>query len=318
MQSTDAAPIWSRTVNGVSFSDIPVRSNGAMPDFCIIGSAKSGTSALSAMLAAQPFIHMIPIKEPNYFSTEVMLARGDDWYRGLYAGATKGQLLGEASTSYTRYPAVEGTAERMAAANPNMKLIYVIRNPVARAESDCLQILKYAKYVLNEDFTKMPLDTFFRMIEQPNHSYYSAIASTSMYIDQIEQFRKHFCMENIIILFQSDIKINSKQVLIKICNLLNVDPTMLVDFDIQSNVTSEFHDGLSRIQAVAKFQKIPFYRSLKSTVPSWMKSYLLRINSPKVKLRFSDDLRNELTEKFREPNRRLASLLGTLPADWQQ
>jgi hypothetical protein len=318
MQINNSVPVWCRTKDGVAFSNISVQLGGRMPDFCIIGSAKSGTSALNEMLAAQPFIYMNPLKEPNYFSTPVMLERGDDWYRGLYARASKSQRVGEASTSYTRYPAVTGTVERMALANPNMKLIYLVRNPVARTESDCMQILKYAKHVVDEDHTNMPLDEFFHQIENPDHIYYSAVVSTSMYIDQIMPFIKQFGATNVLILFQNDIKRNPKQVLTRICNLLDVDPSNLVDADTRSNVTSEWQLGLSRTRAATKFQKFPFYGALKSVLPPGMKSYLLRHTSEDIKMRFTDELRDELGEKFREPNRRLAELIGDLPSDWLQ
>jgi hypothetical protein len=318
MQGKNNIPVWCRTKEGLAFADVSVRPGGRMPDFCIIGSAKSGTSALNAMLAVQPFIFMNPLKEPNYFSTPVMLERGDDWYRGLYAEASKDQVLGEASTSYTRYPAVNGTVERMAVANPNMKLIYLVRNPVARTESDCLQILKYANHVLNEDHTHVPLDQFFRQIEQPDHPFYSAVVAASMYVDQVTPFIQQFGAANVLILFQDDIKRRPKQVLTRICTLLDVDPAMLVDTDVRSNVTSEWQAGVSRTRAAARFKKIPFYDALKSFLPSAMKSYILDHTAEELKMRFSDGLRDELGETFREPNRRLAALIGDLPSDWLQ
>jgi hypothetical protein len=318
MQNNTTLPIWVRTKDGVSFGDVPVHSGGRMPDFCIIGAAKSGTTGLNAMLAAQSFIYMNPLKEPHFFSTPAILEKGDDWYRGLYAKAASTQFLGEASTSYTRHPAVEGTAARLAAANPDMKLIYVLRNPLARVESECLQTLKYASSVLDEDHTYLSLDDFFHQIEQPDHSYYSAIVSTSTYIDQIEHFRQHFSADNMLIVLQEDLKRDPKQVLTNICALLGADPALLVDTYIRANVTSDWQAGVARTRKAAKFQKLPFYSILKAVVPSQLKSYLLRHTKEETNLRFSDGLREELTERFREPNRRLAKILGALPADWPQ
>ena len=44
---------------------------------------------------------MCPLKEPQFFSTDVIYERGLAWYQGLFAGAQTGQICGEASTSYT-------------------------------------------------------------------------------------------------------------------------------------------------------------------------------------------------------------------------
>ena len=104
------------------------------PDFIIIGAMKCGTSTLHAQLAAQPGVFMADPKEPNFFSDDAVYARGVDWYRNLFAAAPKGAICGEASTHYTKRPTYPHTVDRMAAAC-TPRLIYLVRNPVARAIS---------------------------------------------------------------------------------------------------------------------------------------------------------------------------------------
>lgn len=106
-----------------------------LPHFLIIGAMKSGTTTLQAQLAAQPGIFMTTPKEPNFFSDDPVFARGMGWYEGLYEGAAEGDLLGEASTHYTKLPTWPQTVARLAAAVPAPRLIYVLRDPVARAVS---------------------------------------------------------------------------------------------------------------------------------------------------------------------------------------
>jgi len=105
------------------------------PDFLIIGAMKCGTSTLQAQLAAQPGIFMTTPKEPNYFSDDAVFARGPAWYAGLFDGAAPGDLTGEASTHYAKLPTHPATIDRLAAVQPAPKLIYLIRDPVARAVS---------------------------------------------------------------------------------------------------------------------------------------------------------------------------------------
>ncbi len=105
------------------------------PDFLIVGAMKSGTTTLQAQLVAQPQIFMTTPKEPNYFSDDAVYAQGPDWYAGLYADASPEALKGEASTHYTKLPTYPHTVSRLAAAVPDPRLIYVIRNPVDRAIS---------------------------------------------------------------------------------------------------------------------------------------------------------------------------------------
>lgn len=106
-----------------------------LPDFYLIGAMKAATTTLAAQLAAQEAIFMSPVKEPNFFSDEENFARGTDWYARLFRGARPGQLLGEASTHYAKWPDYPYTAERLKAATPHAKFIYMIRHPVARARS---------------------------------------------------------------------------------------------------------------------------------------------------------------------------------------
>lgn len=107
----------------------------AKPDFLIIGAMKSGTSTLQVQLAAQDGIFMTTPKEPNYFSDDEVYARGADWYAGLFASAGPSDLKGEASTHYTKLPTYPDTLARMGPVLEAPRLIYMIRNPVARAVS---------------------------------------------------------------------------------------------------------------------------------------------------------------------------------------
>ena len=105
------------------------------PDFIIIGAMKAGTSTLYSQLAGQEGVFLTTPKEPNFFSDDAVYAKGLDWYRSLFAEARPGDLAGEASTHYTKLPTYPETLARMQAGIDPPRLIYVIRNPVARAVS---------------------------------------------------------------------------------------------------------------------------------------------------------------------------------------
>lgn len=105
------------------------------PDYIVIGAMKCGTSTLAAQLGAQSGMFMTDPKEPNYFSDDAIFAQGPAWYGALFAGAAPGDLKGEASTHYTKRPELPHTLERMTAAVPQVKLVYMIRNPMARLVS---------------------------------------------------------------------------------------------------------------------------------------------------------------------------------------
>ena len=106
------------------------------PDFILIGAMKCGTTTLQAQLAAQADVFMSTPKEPNYFSDDEVFAQGPDWYGALFAEMPDGALRGEASTHYTKLPTYPQTLARMTKTlRDDLKLIYMIRDPVARAVS---------------------------------------------------------------------------------------------------------------------------------------------------------------------------------------
>lgn len=107
----------------------------AGPDLVIAGAARSGTSALAAALREHPAIDPGVTKEPNYFSRHY--DRGPDWYDGLFAPRAEGLLRMDASTSYT-YPQFPQALDRLAHRAPAAHLVYVVREPVARAVSHYL------------------------------------------------------------------------------------------------------------------------------------------------------------------------------------
>ncbi len=108
-------------------------SAGRLPDFLIIGTAKSGTTTLYRWLCDQPEIFAAPLKETSFFSKR--WDRGLAWYTDLFAGAADDQLVGEASHNYTDPSNNELSAQRIVSVIPDARLIYILRHPLERLRS---------------------------------------------------------------------------------------------------------------------------------------------------------------------------------------
>jgi hypothetical protein len=109
-----------------------------VPHFIIGGAPRSGTTSLAETLDRHPAIALARpfVPEPKIFllpaaSDEERLAR----YAPLYAGAAPGAVLGEKSTNY-----FESAAARAAIHGtlPDVRMIFVLREPAARAHSNWL------------------------------------------------------------------------------------------------------------------------------------------------------------------------------------
>ena len=105
------------------------------PDFLVIGAMKCATSTLHSQLGAQPGIFTTDLKEPNFFGDEANFTRGLDSYESLFQSAPLNALKGESSTHYSKRDEFPRACERIHDYDPNMRIVYVMRNPISRMVS---------------------------------------------------------------------------------------------------------------------------------------------------------------------------------------
>src|SRR5947209_14672322 len=108
------------------------------PTFVVIGAMKAGTTSLCHYLDEHPQVFLGRggrFGEPNFFVAEDNWSRGRDWYESLFAGAGRAAAVGECSPTYTWAHVYRGVPERMAQVIPQARLVYVVRDPLARMQS---------------------------------------------------------------------------------------------------------------------------------------------------------------------------------------
>ena len=181
---------------------------GALPNLIIIGAQKCGTSGLHYHLGLHPEVSMSRPKELNFFIEERNWPRGEDWYRRHFDPAAK--VRGEASPNYTAFPQHVGVPERMASVVPDAKLIYLLRDPLARIAAHWVH--NYAK--------RREKGTLAETLSHPNTSY----LQRSQYAMQLQQFLNHFPRENIMILDQEDFRKDRAETLRRVFEFVGADP----------------------------------------------------------------------------------------------
>jgi hypothetical protein len=112
-----------------------------VPDFLYVGTSKAGSTWLFNALAVHRDVHLASSKGLYYFDQH--FDRGLDWYLGQFEGAPADAPAGEISHSYLSSPEAP---ERIAELNPRMKLLVCLREPVDRAFSDYLDLIKNQRY----------------------------------------------------------------------------------------------------------------------------------------------------------------------------
>ena len=112
--------------------------NPKKPNFLIVGSAKCGTTALASILGSHPDCCMSQPKEVSFFQDNVDFKpnpnyeKGWDWYKQAFAHYVGESFIGEATPSYSDRSRSPNTARRIYNFNPDMKIVYMVRDPLQR------------------------------------------------------------------------------------------------------------------------------------------------------------------------------------------
>ncbi|MHB8242971.1 MAG: sulfotransferase family protein [Solirubrobacteraceae bacterium] len=227
----------SDSVIGVDAPAAPL-SPARIPDFFIVGHAKSGTTALYAMLKSHPQIFMPPGKEPWYFATELHERTPPrpegtpttiEQYGKLFGGAAPEQRVGEASALYLWSRTAAG---RIAEACPDARIIAILREPASFLRSLHLQFVE--SYVETEsDFGRaLALESERREgREVPRHSYWPKALLYSDHVRYVEQLRRYhdlFAPENVLTLIYDDFRADNEGTVRKVLRFLDVDDTAAI------------------------------------------------------------------------------------------
>ena len=168
--------------------------------FMVCGAQKAGTSALDKYLRQHPDLFLPKCKELHFFDNE-----GEDWknpnfdqLHKYFEGANKSQKCGEA-TPITMY--WEQAPERIWKYNPDMKMIVLLRDPVARAYSHwAMEYNRNAEKLCFQDAVDLEDQRAKRCLPEQDrvHSY----IDRGFYCGQIRRLWRFFGKKNVLILQQ--------------------------------------------------------------------------------------------------------------------
>lgn len=100
-----------------------------LPNFLIIGSMRSGTSALARGLAEHPDVFIARGKELHFF--DYYFDRGLEWYESAFEGRGDATAFGEG----TPYLGGDTAIGRIVASLPAARMVAIVRQPADRAYS---------------------------------------------------------------------------------------------------------------------------------------------------------------------------------------
>jgi hypothetical protein len=222
-----------------------------LPDFIIIGSARSGTTSLYHYLIQHPTVAPALRKEVHFFDYNYQ--RGSSWYQGqfpalpyiycLQAIHKHTIITGEASPYYLFHPHVPPRVARLL---PAVKLIALLRNPIERAFSHyCWEVdwgneqLSFEDALEQEEARMQGAIQTLEYGKSFNHLHFSYF-SRGCYAEQLEQWFACFPREQILIIKSEDMYNNPAAIFTQALDFLHI-PHTTVDYKQYNGQKTHLH-----------------------------------------------------------------------------
>jgi hypothetical protein len=276
-----------------------------LPTFVVIGAMKAGTVSLCHYLDEHPDVFIGrggKFGEPNFFVAENNWPRGRDWYESLFDSAGSVAAIGECSPCYSWAHVYRGVPERMAQGVPKARLVYVVRDPIARMRSMYMHQVSAGRERRRAEVALLD-DRYL---------------GPSLYGFQLAAFLDHFDRSQLLVIASEVLRDRPREALSAVFDHLAVDPAA-VDLD------ARHRDHRSTDKPVPRLHDLQWLprRQLKLN-PRWrpdQRTGLARLLTTRP-ARTEDsaiprELRDRLTERLAADLRRFEHLLGhQIPSDW--
>lgn len=181
-----------------------------LPNFLFIGPDKSGSTWLQARLSSHPQVFLPAAKDTYFFDAQFQ--RGLPWYEAHFNGARPEHVIvGEICHDYLFSPAA---AERIADLLPNATLMVCLREPVDRAFSAYLNMLRNG----------WQLGTFADAAAS-----HPTLLDNSRYAKHLKPYFDHFPPERMVITWFDELSENPQRFLDRVTAALGITSQMLTD-----------------------------------------------------------------------------------------
>jgi hypothetical protein len=217
------------------------------PNFFVIGAEKAGTTSLCELLSQHPDVFFSNPKEPNFFTLSFGECDSLKWYESLFASAAAYKLVGEGSTTYSKRQTYPRTAQRIASYAPDAKIVYIVRSPLPRVESQWIQ-RRSVSIATPRNFSVAVRED-------------QLLLDASLYWQNLSAYRDHFDDSQILLLFLEDMKADSHATLQTCFKFLQVDPEIaLNDADRPRNPADEKREDGSVLNVARRFPLFKKFR----------------------------------------------------------
>ncbi len=300
-----------------------------LPDFVIIGAARSATTSLFYYLKQHPDIFLPDEKELNFFSYDPSdqsgLVRpgtgpGDraatHWTRNFedyaenFVGRRSGQITGEASPSYLYSPI---TVDKLAQICPQVKVIAILRHPVDRAWSHYLHMVRNGRESL-----AFP-DALRTEEERTAQGWEFAWHYRNMgyYGEQLARFYERFPKDNIRVYLYEDLAEDSSYVVRELLTFLRLNPDVDLPIEAEHERSGEVKSALlARIANRPGLLRSAIRRVVPREFGHKAMEVVRRVNLKPGKPQMPVETQQELLRNYADDIKRTEETLGRDLSPW--
>jgi hypothetical protein len=195
------------------------------PDYLIIGTMKGGTTALNDFICTHPQVIAARCKEIHYFS--LFPYQNQQWYLDHFPDQA-GLLVGEASPTYFDIAYSQAIPQLIYHFHPHIKLILIVREPIARAVSHFFHLQRINQIAALAD---MDINTFFNqsyaaMLRQTTavEFYLHQTINFSLYARKLLAYRGVFKPNQLLVIANESLKTDPQRVMQRVFQHLELDP----------------------------------------------------------------------------------------------
>lgn len=310
---------WPSDEHRPCFMKYPVEKDEFI-DFLVVGASKSGTTTLHEALKKHPHIALPTIKETNFFalSGQRVDFKGplDDvtinkfsitnWgdYRAQFPTGKEGGLRGEVCPYYLFSPEAPGEIARYA---PHARIIMVLRNPVDRAFSNYLHLVRDGRETLS--FEEALAQEEYRASQK--WEWFWQIRNQGFYSSQVKRYLDNFPPEQVKVYIYERFFEDFESSLNDLLDFIGLAPMTTETYSRKQNVSGRpvplirpLYNLLMRPGRVNRMLRDTLPEGLRKRTSAAFKSAFTRRES------IQDELRGRLYRGYAADIRSLENLLG--------
>jgi len=296
-----------------------------LPNFLIVGAAKSGTSSLHNYLNQHPEVFMpsynsegMKVKEPRFLIKDLVKHRLHNgvwtWeeYKSLFNDVIDEKAIGESTVLYLYYykDAIKNIKEKL---GNDVKIIIMLRNPADRAYSAFQHVSRGFKE--QNSFEKSLEMEDGRLERVENLTPMVMYKDMGLYHEMVRSYQENF--SNVHIVIYDDFRDDTENEMKKTYQFLGISDNEDIDYVTRHNVGGKRwkNDKMKHLFMKENPIKSVIKRIIPKGIRKGLRNNLVTASTNKVLL-MKDQTRIMLNDFFREDVRKLSDLLNRDLTHW--